>query len=223
MTKYWFNLNKEKKVNEPIIGLVNKKNKLCRQTNDMANIAREHHKALQAEQTMTDNRRAAIEKLKELPKPEIPRKHYEDLEDKISDGEVERALKRTHNRKSPGTDGFIYEFWKQFPKPEDDDPPEVREEKPNIPEILTTVYNDIEEHGVEEKQFNEGLMFLLYKDGERVTVCISVQAILSSCSMIGVHASTLMEMRRGETTKQMVNTRTYKGICPCTPPGCSPH
>ncbi|KAH9910431.1 uncharacterized protein B0H18DRAFT_1130157 [Fomitopsis serialis] len=45
--------------------------------------------------------------------------------------DVEYALKKTQNGRSPGNDGFIYEFWKQYPRPDDDDDEKERKAKPD--------------------------------------------------------------------------------------------
>lgn len=87
----------------------------------MAEVARQHHKTLQAEQKMTLERREAIDQLKDLPKLTMTEDTFDELNKEIEEYGVEDAIKQTQNGKSPGKDGIIYGFWKMFPKPKGDE------------------------------------------------------------------------------------------------------
>ncbi|KAI6032277.1 hypothetical protein BKA83DRAFT_4477908 [Pisolithus microcarpus] len=79
------------------------------------------------------------------------------MEKYLTPKEVQQALKDSKNGKSPGPDGLSYEFYKTWDKD-----PEIK-----ISEILTIVYNDIEEHGLFEQKFTKENMTLLYKKKDK--------------------------------------------------------
>ncbi|KAH9901692.1 uncharacterized protein BXZ73DRAFT_62558, partial [Epithele typhae] len=115
---------------------------------------------------MTDERRSAINKIINLNKPKLSGTQNTDIGLLIAPEEVEEAIKLSHTNKAPGKDGLIYELWKLWKRPSADD----KDKDPDVPLMLTKVFNDIQNFGMEDKSFNEGLMFLLYKKKEKTKI-----------------------------------------------------
>ena len=69
--------------------------------------------------------------------------------------EIDQALRKSTNRKTPGKDEIPYELYKMRLETR------KNEKTPNIAYILTQVYNSVETHGVLDERFAEGVMCLL--------------------------------------------------------------
>ena len=169
-TKYWFNLKKEKMQENVILALVDKDNKITEDTRKMGEIAVQHHERLQARPEMTEERIAKIKELENtIEGKTIDEEQKTMLNEKTSRIEIEEAIKKTANGTSPGTDGIPYELYKKIKERE-----EKKKEGVDIIGILHKVIEEIEEKGIEtmsaekkEKEFTDGLMFLLYKKKEK--------------------------------------------------------
>ena len=78
---------------------------------------------------------------------------------------MREAIRKTANDKAPGLDGIPTEFWRSL----DDQYLATRNEQPekrkfDIVQVLTTVFRDIEEHGMDpQAKLNEGCMSPIYK------------------------------------------------------------
>ena len=87
------------------------------------------------------------------------------LREGITEVDVRNAIVKTNREKAPGLDGILIELWKSLDDQYRDavkrDEPETR---CNIVWVLTQVYKDIENHGVDPTAgFSEGCMTLIYK------------------------------------------------------------
>ena len=137
-TKWYFNLNKEKREKEHITKLTNKEGQNMLRTEEMVKIASEHHKELQKEQRSNQEREQATELLHSSVKSKLTRESKKLLEDITEETEISEALRKTANSKSPGKDGIPYEFFKMWLKPR------KKEKTPDIIYILKSLYNSIE-------------------------------------------------------------------------------
>ena len=92
----------------------------------------------------------------------------------LTEEEVEEALQKSQNLKSPGMDGITYELWKllnQIYKEslENIDPENEKEqEKFNIIKLITEVFNDIQKYGLSRlTKFSTGWMCQIYKKNDK--------------------------------------------------------
>ena len=92
----------------------------------------------------------------------------------VTEEEVEEALQKSQNLKSPGMDGITYELWKflnQIYKEslENNDPENEKEqEKFNIIKLMTEVFNDIQKYGLSRlSKFSTGWMCPIYKKNDK--------------------------------------------------------
>jgi len=164
-TKWYFNLNKEKKEKEYITKLINKEGKTLTKTEDMIKEASNHHRELQKEQKSNETRTKATKKIHKSVKTKLSDKSKKIMEEQTESKEVEQALRKTSNNKAPGKDGIPYEFYKMWQKTT-----KKKEKIPNISYILTRVYNNIEQKGTLNEKFAEGTMCLLYKKKEKTNI-----------------------------------------------------
>ena len=166
--KIWSNRHKENKPRDTIKCLkVPGTNNRTKISKEMAGIAAQYHSDIQHEGHDPQNQPNA-EALDEILR-HIRRKASDDskryLSEQITEEEVREAMRKTTNEKAPGPDGIPVDLWKTL----DDrflatknNPPATR--NCDIIGILTRVYQDIEEFGVEEDaNFHEGCMCPIYK------------------------------------------------------------
>jgi exonuclease III len=183
ISKYWSNLNKEKKQRDPIFSL-RKPNcnppKFETNSTRMAEIARKYHEDLLSSGLHPDEteRETAIEDvlgevsndsiLSDLAKAEMDKPINSDI--------IRLALSESANNTAPGINGIPYEFWKMLATPSDTATQDKGREPsypedgadPDIIETLTKIYGDIEKYGVhEDSAFAEGWMCPLYKKKDR--------------------------------------------------------
>jgi len=163
-SKWYFNLNKEKKEKEHITKLINKEGKIITRTEEMSKEASEHHRELQKEQTSDDNRKEATRKIHKSIKARLTEESIKTLKEQTESKEVDQALRKTSNNKAPGKDGIPYEFYKMWLRST------KKEKTPDISYILTRVYNNIEQKGILNEKFAEGAMCLLYKKKEKTNI-----------------------------------------------------
>lgn len=164
-TKYYFQLKKNKNKRQVLHALRDKNGTLKTTSSDMCAIASEHHRTLQAKPPMTVERTEAIKEMGELVTQRLTEEQNETLKNLITDIDLAEALKQSQNGKTPGDDGIPYEFYKSWPKPKEDDT-----ESPDIIQIIQTVVNDIELHGITNKSFTNGAMTLLYKKKDQTLI-----------------------------------------------------
>jgi ribonuclease HI/exonuclease III len=164
-TKYWFNLNKFRPKEPPILALHNVNDEIKNTTREMTEIASNYHKNLQKRPEWNNEREIAIQKMLDSIDSRINEEQIKMLEEKTTIEEIDRALIQSNNGKTPGVDGWNYEFWKSWPRPEKD----TRESEtiPDIIYMLHMLINDIEINGIKEQDFTKGVMFLLYKKKDK--------------------------------------------------------
>jgi len=185
ISKYWSNLNKERKQRDPIFSL-RRPNcdppKFETNSTRMAEIARKYHEDLLTEGLCPNEaeREAAIEDvLAEVSGDAVLPDNAKAEMNKPIDADIVRlALKESANDTAPGINGIPYEFWKMLGAP-DKTPPLNENQEPNVNqpekgtelnifETLAKVYADIEKYGVhEDSAFAEGWMCPLYKKKDR--------------------------------------------------------
>ena len=89
------------------------------------------------------------------------------MREQISKEDVELAMKRSANEKSPGLDGIPTEIWKLLHQQYKSAKNGERKKFCNITEVMAHIFNDIAQHGIMEgTDFNEGWMCPIYKKKE---------------------------------------------------------
>ena len=89
----------------------------------------------------------------DTPIPRLPYTDRQSCEDLLSASELESALKRMENNKSPGIDGLTSNFYKHF--------------WPTIGQELTQVFNYCFHHGTLTPTQRRGVITLIFKKGDR--------------------------------------------------------
>lgn len=138
----------------------------------MVELARNYHNDLQKDENPAprDIREEKIQEVLGNLKSQTTAEQKRILETKLSESDIVQALRACENFKAPGLDRVPYELWKVL---QDRNTEAKRLDRPafDIVKVLTTVYNDIESHGVAEKtHFAEAWMCPLYKKGDRSEV-----------------------------------------------------
>jgi ribonuclease HI/exonuclease III len=163
-SKYWFGLNKPKYgVDNAILALRNEGGLLKAETKDMLEIATAHHQKLQNKPEWNLERKIAAEALLGKVNVRLSETQIETMDAPVARDDVLKALKVSNNGKVPGADGIPYEFYKVWSDPR-------TTSDPDIIEILHKLYVDIEEEGIKMKNFNQGIMSLMYKKKEKTDI-----------------------------------------------------
>ena len=126
----------------------------------MANLARDYHEQLQQDNTELNEmeREGAINTVLEVINIRITEADQSNLARKLSNTDIQDALKLSANGKAPGINGITYEVWKFLDAKYIED---YNSEKPsfNIIEVMTKVFDDIETHGlINDSNFSESWM-----------------------------------------------------------------
>jgi len=161
-TKYWFNLNKPKTTIDPIMALYDTQGILRTNTDKMVEIGSQYHADLQSAQEWTAMRELATSTILNKISTKLDPSQVELFEGKTTKDQITKSLKSSQNNKSPGPDGIPYEFYKFWMKQTSEN-----DDTTDIIAMLETVYNDIEEHGVQIQNWTKGIMCLLYKKKDR--------------------------------------------------------
>src|SRR6266540_3764852 len=138
----------------------------------MANLARNYHEQLQQDNTEFNEkeREQAINNTLEVINIRITETDQSNLARKLSNTDIQDALKLSANGKAPEINGITYEVWKFLDEKYIKD---YNSEKPsfNIIEVMTKVFNDIEEHGlIKDSNFSESWMCPLYKKNNKADI-----------------------------------------------------
>jgi len=132
---------------------------------DMAELAKQHHERLQKALPATDaDRSHKIRNVLHFPTPAIDPEHKVVLMPNITEDEICSAIRKLPNNVASGLDSIPYELlnsWSRSTK-------KVKRNKNpkafNIARLLQIVYNDIEDFDTSEiLQFTEGWMCLIDK------------------------------------------------------------
>jgi exonuclease III/ribonuclease HI len=161
-SKWWYSLYKEKPKRQIFYTLIKEDGTETRNTEEMMEIAKKHHENLQSHQPMTDERKAAMNRLLGKVSQQINKEQAKHLKKNITYDEVRNTIKQSKNGKAPGCDGIPNEFWKQELTWQEESGKEG-EERPDLAKLLKIVLRDIEENGAIDTPFAEARMSLLYK------------------------------------------------------------
>lgn len=133
----------------------------------MADIAARYHTGLQhnGQRPNQEPDRAEIGEILNNMRAKLSAESKKKLSEAMDEERVREAIRETNREKAPGLDGIPIELWKslddQFLASEKEG---VTNPKCNIVRLLTRVFNDIEQNGMEEvANFNEGCMTPIYK------------------------------------------------------------
>ena len=111
-SKYFLNLEKRNLVNKSINFIVNNDNSRLTRSEDILSETRDYYKALYSYRKVD---RVNLQPLFERASTPILSDTMRDqMEGPLTHEELLRALKRSKNEKSPGSDGFSFEFYKFF-------------------------------------------------------------------------------------------------------------
>lgn len=145
-------------------------------THHMTQIAKEHHDTLQDEDKpwAPERRDLTIENMCDTidESNKLTAADADSLGSRITRLDVITSLKASASAKAPGLDGLPYEIWETL---------HILYEQPrkngrrgrafDIMKVLTSVFNDIEDHGVvDSADFAEGWMCPIYKKKERTEI-----------------------------------------------------
>ena len=170
----WSNLSKPRKPRDAIRRLEVPNTNPAQYENrsdKMAEIARNYHDSLQdagMEEYTEPEREANIKEiLMEIPEHQkFTNPEHSELNTGISEEYVELALSLAKNGSATGLDGCPYELWKEL-KRRNDEACKTGHEGFDIVKTLTTVFQDIQDQGVEPgTNFADGWMCPLYKKKE---------------------------------------------------------
>jgi exonuclease III len=174
ITKYWSAANAPARRSEPIRNLRRPNgNGLESRSDLMAEIAREYHNRIQSEGPHVNEaeREQAIKHTHEKIQRKLTNIQKAKMAQRISESDVIGAIMAASPGKAAGLDGLPAEIWKEMANERsaaEKKEPRPSPMPPNITKILTTVFNDIEEKGIEPGTgFNEGWMCPIFKKNER--------------------------------------------------------
>ncbi|KAJ3911917.1 hypothetical protein F5877DRAFT_54765, partial [Lentinula edodes] len=183
ISRYWSNLNKNKKKRDLILRLqiphesngngagpqIEPVIHYETNTQRMADMMRNHHELIQQDTDSIDQmeREQITEQILNAVTVKISDAHKTDMKRKLTTTNVEEALKLSANYKAPGLDGICYEIWKII-HARCKNAQAHRKKAFNIVEVLKRVFNDIETFGmVSGTRFSESWMCPLYKKNDR--------------------------------------------------------
>jgi hypothetical protein len=135
----------------------------------MTELAQNYHDTLQSNNLNQDISREELEQRLQMILEEIPANQHlqgperTQMSQKITEQQVRNALKMTQDGSVTGLDGCPYELWKALQKQHDNATHRNRLSF-NVVKMLTYLYQDIQEHGIDERtQFTMGWMCLILK------------------------------------------------------------
>ena len=172
ITKYWSKTNREVKPRDMIYELEKPGTnppEYEKHSDKMANIVKDFFDTLQKQPynaTKEEQGKIIEEVLDNVNDHEL---ELTDLDEEISEEDINAALQLTENDKATGMDGIPYNFYKCLNctfKADSKAENAKEEELFDIIEALTMVYQDIEKHGTDpdsENKFAEGWICPLYK------------------------------------------------------------
>jgi exonuclease III/ribonuclease HI len=174
ITKYWSAVNAPARRKDPIRNLRRPGGLGLESRSDlMAEIAREHHEKIQDDglDIGQEERAEAIKTAHSKIRNKLTNPQKAKMAQRLKEDEVRGAIRAAKMGKAAGLDGIPAELWKDMAAEHSAAEGGEQQQKPkppNIVKILTRVYNDIEEHGIEaETDFNEGWMCPIFKKNER--------------------------------------------------------
>lgn len=173
-SKQWASTGKAKKPRDTLLELRipgSDPPKYESRSDKMAEIARNYHNDLQSQDIITpDIRNPIIEEVTNTLSAHLSIPHQNDLKALTSRDEIASVIHKLPNGKAPGINGIPYELWKTLLGKFESTKKDTEEDNntPDIANILTEVYNDIEKHGVTKgSNFAEGWLCPLYKKNDK--------------------------------------------------------
>ena len=180
MTRSWIQNNKIDKprdiiyaLRKPQTRLNNEQNPYEKDSQEMAELARNYHENLQNDginpnietrDQCTEEALASLQKTVTTDESEL-------LRETITEEQVEEALQRSQLLKSPGMDGITYELWKYLHQEYKKSllaSEEADQNEFSIIKLMTSCFNDIQRHGMSEATgFATGWMCPIYKKNDR--------------------------------------------------------
>jgi ribonuclease HI/exonuclease III len=138
-------------------------------SNKMAELARDYHSNLQTQGMATGlDRQKAMETTIKNIKTAAEEEDKQKLSMLLTEVEVAAALKSLPNGKAAGMDGIPCELWKTLHNQKEDEQTNNRVHKTDIVKIFTSVFNDIENHGMSEgTDFSLGWLCPIYKKNDK--------------------------------------------------------
>jgi exonuclease III len=169
--KYLSNLGKKPAHRNPTFRLYDPAapDEVKTRSTDMAELGREYHSRIQQRTAEDPSATQSKDTRDKHVLPTVPEnqklsdEEADSLDTRISEEDVENALKASKSLSSPGPDGIPFELWKELKARH------VLRQKNNQPGFdvikwLTLVFNDVENHGVLQGcEFAEGWMQPIYK------------------------------------------------------------
>ncbi|TBU24912.1 Endonuclease/exonuclease/phosphatase, partial [Dichomitus squalens] len=181
-TKYWTKLHKKQEPRE-IIHAFEIKGSLSdtgeptyqRDSRLMAEMAREHHDEIQADEDTPRPgmaRTSAVQEVLQHVCISLDEDQQADLRESVSNADILTALRSVQNGSAAGADGIQYEVWKTLNERFKEDKKHEGRTPLDVVDMLRVVYDDVESFGVAPGcPFSEGLMCPLYKQkGERTNI-----------------------------------------------------
>ncbi|KAE9394275.1 hypothetical protein BT96DRAFT_756146, partial [Gymnopus androsaceus JB14] len=175
ISRYWSNANKSKSPRDLIQRLMKPQTQSTPQPEyttsspEMADMLGIYHGNLQKDPTPPDvtlREQTTARILGNITK-KLSEPHCQNLKEKLTDENIEYALKLSANYKAPGLDGISYEIWKLIHARYKNAIAHDRAAF-NLIQTLRIVYNDIECNGMAPNtKFSESWMCPLYKKNDR--------------------------------------------------------
>ena len=137
---------------------------------EMARKAKEYHDSLQNvdRDPAQPPDQAKLDKILENVTTRTTPKQKNKLAKYLSCLDIHKALRDLSNNKAAGLDGIPMELWKMMSALFDAFSEQADNLYCDVVKILTRVFNNIEEHGINPStSFNEGWMCTIYKKGEK--------------------------------------------------------
>ena len=184
ISKSWCRLGKEKAPRDVIYALRKpasereNEERYEKDSKRMAHLAREYHESLQQQGIEENELKRILCEMTVLRNITMSttEDQREDLAAPISKSDVTLALKKSKKDSAAGLDGLTYEFWAEMQRQskaleatdEEDSNADTEDELPDILDLLTEAFRDIQEFGVDDTTaFAEGWMCPIFKKKDR--------------------------------------------------------
>jgi exonuclease III len=153
-TKYFFKLKKPSHAEKTILALSDERGNLKTTTPQLLKVAKNFYQNLYSKGE--PDHEAMEEMLGEIPEHQkMTEEEATMLGNKFKVKEIAKQIKKSDSNSSPGSDGLPYEFYKSFP---------------NIFRLLQRLYNRWLDTGVENPVLLEGVLTILYKKGDKLSL-----------------------------------------------------
>ena len=175
LNKYWTKTNSPRKLRDVIYALHNPSTgRLTTKSSKMAEIAQQYHNELQQKELLEYNdparSSAQLSVLSQIPDNQKLNTPDTELCTPLSTDQTHTALLSSKNGTATGLDGLPYELWKTLLN-RHDQLSKANSPSFNIVKCLTTVYNNIQTHGMDpDSDFSIEWMCPLYKKKDKTRI-----------------------------------------------------